>query len=125
MKSITELFTDEACSTPTRLPLDDLDGKKTKHWLEIVGADTRESRILTSIMQRDMLSASGDADEQVAKRYDAVTTFFAKHVKGWSFKDEECTLEAVTDALSKAPKLRTSVENTIYNSTLFLKGSSS
>ena len=124
MKSITDLYTDSACNTPTRLPLEDLQGNPSDHWLGIVGAETRDSRVWTSIMQRDFLKVSGDDDAQVSERYDIVTAFLAKHVKEWSFSDEECTLEAVVDALTKAPQLRTSVEQTIYHTSLFLKGSS-
>lgn len=115
-------FTSATASEGVRMPLYDPLGRKTEHWLHIIGSDSEEFRIADSAAKRRAvelgnLTTERERDEAVLSLTRELTAVL---VKDWSF-DRPCTLENVVEFFRQAPQIQRSVNTSAVNRALFYK----
>ena len=122
----TEFFKSDNFNNGVKVPLENLDGETTEHWIELISRASRESEVLRAKLQAELVElaeAEKGGDEKAHGRaYDTYTKFLAAHVKAWSF-DGECTPKIVFETLSQAKKFRDQIDKKIHETDFFAKGS--
>lgn len=119
-------YTAERAAAGIKLPLSDPLGRKTKHWLRVIGTDSEEFRIYDSATKRIAVEiASLEDDTERAKATMKMTRdLVARLVKEWSF-EEPCTHENVVKFFEKAPQIQRSVDAAAASRSLFYRVESS
>lgn len=115
-------YTNAGATEGVRLPLYDPMGRKTEHWLHIIGSDSEEFRLADSAAKRRAVEMGNLGTEQ--ERDAAVLTLTreltAVLIKDWSF-EQPCTRENVIEFLKQAPQIQRAVNTAAVNRALFYK----
>lgn len=120
-----QFFTEEQATKGIRLPLLDKLGRKTEHWLHIIGGDSEEFRIARQAANREAaaIAAIDDAGVRDKANVDAERSLAARLVKDWSF-DQPCTHENVVAFFKRAPQIQNSVDMAASRRVLFVNADS-
>lgn len=118
-------FTSERASEGVKIPLTDPLGRKTDHWLLIIGVDSEEFRLADAAAKRraSKLAIDKDGEEKDRAIMDLRRDLTATLVKGWSF-DTPFSHAAVVDFFKKAPQIESSVDLAATRRALFFKNES-
>lgn len=115
-------FTSDKAQEGVRMPLNDPLGRRTEHWLHIIGADSDEFRLADSAAKRRAVELGSISDEKERDKavMELTRNLTATLVKGWSFP-EECTHANVVEFFKKAPQIERAVNIAAVNRSLFYK----
>ena len=115
-------FTSESASEGVRMPLNDPLGRRTEHWLHIIGADSDEFRLADSAAKRRAVELGSITDETARDTavMELTRKLTATLVKDWSF-DQPCTQANIIEFFKKAPQIERAVNIAAVNRSLFYK----
>jgi len=113
-------FTRDRANEGIQLPLYTPTGKKTDHWLRIIGVDSDAFRLAEAAAKRDAFRVANieDKAEQAAEIAAAKRRLIAVLVVAWSFP-EPCTPKTVEAFLEKAPQIMDAVDTAASRRALF------
>ena len=100
--NISDFHTVKAHSKARKMPLFSPDGKKSEHYIMVLGRDSSQARAGMADGKRSALEG-GDVTE-------AIDLLHASMIDSWSFP-EECSLENKLDLLKNAPSIGDSVDS--------------
>ena len=112
--------TRSAANEGVELPLYDLQGLKTEHWVRVVGADSDRFRQVELKNKREgaKIAAIQDQDERLAAIRELQLDLIASAVVAWSFP-APCTKANVMNFLREAPQIADSIDTLVSRRSLF------
>jgi len=135
MKDLELFSTSELGNAGVKIPLTDVEGNKTEHWIKIVSIDSTQFKKAQSLFRKAMLDTHADEEPDEAlfndpEKADRLTTeLLASLVVAWSFKNDdgtpyECSKANVIKVLRDAPVLAQEIDEASAQRRNFIKRSS-
>ena len=123
--SMESFFTRDRAAAGTRLDLTDPVGRKTEHWLHVIGVDSDEFKLADAAAKRHAseLSLMKDGPDKDRMIMDMQRELTAKLVTAWSF-DKEFNHAAVVEFFRQAPQIQRAVDVAATRRALFFKDES-
>lgn len=133
MKDLEAFATSELSEEGIIIPLTDVEGKQTKHWLKIKSTDSiafkkAQSKFRTRILALHELEERNDGVDYTIEQEKLTTKLLASLVIDWSFKnddgsDYECNESNIIKVLQDAPILAQEIDRASARRQNFIKRS--
>jgi hypothetical protein len=133
MKDLEAFATSELSEAGVIIPLMDVEGNPTEHWIKIKGVDSNAFRKAQSSFRKRALELheleSNNPDRDYSKQIEKETNkLLASLVVDWSFKNDdgtpyECSESNIVDVLEKAPVLANEIDAASAKRKNFIKRS--
>lgn len=133
MKDLEGFATNKLSEEGIKIPLMDVDGNPTKHWIVIKGTDSKAFKKAQSVFRKNVLEAQELAE--VTDGYDfslisekETNVLLASLVVDWSFKNDdgtpyECNTKNIVEVLEQAPVLADEIDKVSSRRRNFIKRS--
>ncbi len=120
-KSYADFLTRPIANEGVEIPLFNAEGKKTGHWLRVVGEDSDIFREGQTKLYRTALKNSELPEEEADSKFGVVSLeVLASCIIDWSF-EEAPTLDEKVSLLKDAPRIKDKIEEVITSKSLFIK----
>jgi hypothetical protein len=119
-------FTRGKANEGLQLPLYTPSGRKSEHWVRILGVDSDAFRAANAESQRDAfrIAQMEDKSERALAILESKRRLVASLVVAWSF-DKPCTVDAVAEFFTQAPQIMDAIDLAASKRALFFANRSS
>ena len=133
MKDLEGFATSELSEEGVKIPLIDVEGNPTKHWLKIKSVDSKAFKKAQAVFRKNVLEAheleNNDSSFDYSKISDKETNrLLASLVVDWSFKNDDgteykCNEKSIIELLEQAPVLAQEIDEVSSKRRNFIKRS--
>ncbi len=120
MKDLEAFATSELSEEGVVIPLRDVEGKKTEHWIKIRGTDSTPFKKSQSRFRRKIVALTEleDSDKDIDTTFkieEETRILLSSLVVDWSFKNDDgspypCSVKNIKEVLEKAPVLAQEID---------------